>query len=79
LIGTGSRSNALTDFQHTIYHVHAPVCLEDGRSMYMPTLEALHEIVFAPDREGTQGGIGRDAAGERHGVQVGDVDALTIA
>eukprot|EP00929_Paragymnodinium_shiwhaense_P123816 TRINITY_DN9810_c1_g1_i2.p1 TRINITY_DN9810_c1_g1~~TRINITY_DN9810_c1_g1_i2.p1 ORF type:complete len:1528 (-),score=512.78 TRINITY_DN9810_c1_g1_i2:225-4733(-) len=49
LIGTGSRSNALTDFQHTIYHIHAPVKLEDGREMYMPALEALHEIAFAPE------------------------------
>eukprot|EP00913_Durusdinium_trenchii_P022893 g21495.t1 len=49
LIGTGSRSNALTDFQHTIYHVHAPVKLEDGRSMYLPCLEALYEIAFAPE------------------------------
>jgi len=49
LIGTGSRSNALTDFQHTIYHIHAPVKLEDGRGMYLPALEALHEIAFAPE------------------------------
>lgn len=49
LIGTGSRSNALTDFQHTIYHIHAPVKLEDGRSMYLPVLEALHEITFTPE------------------------------
>jgi len=49
LIGTGSRSNALTDFQHTIYHIHAPVKLEDGRGMYLPALEALHEIAFTPE------------------------------
>jgi predicted Zn-dependent peptidase len=49
LIGTGSRSNALTDFQHTIYHVHAPVEMEDGRGMYLPALEALNEIAFAPE------------------------------
>lgn len=49
LIGTGSRSNALTDFQHTIYHIHAPVKLEDGRGMYLPALEALYEIAFAPE------------------------------
>lgn len=49
LIGTGSRSNALTDFQHTIYHIHAPVRLEDGRGMYTLALEALHEIAFAPE------------------------------
>lgn len=49
LIGTGARSNALTDFQHTIYHIHAPVKLEDGRQMFLPTLEALHEIAFAPE------------------------------
>jgi len=49
LIGTGSRSNALTDFQHTIYHIHAPVKLEDGRGLYLPALEALNEIAFAPE------------------------------
>lgn len=49
LIGTGSRSNALTDFQHTIYHIHAPCQLEDGRNMYYPSLEALQEIAFAPE------------------------------
>jgi len=49
LIGTGSRSNALTDFQHTIYHIHAPVQLEDGRGMFLPALEALNEIAFAPE------------------------------
>jgi len=49
LIGTGSRSNALTDFQHTIYHIHAPVKLEDGRGMFLPALEALHEIAFVPE------------------------------
>eukprot|EP00927_Polykrikos_kofoidii_P077199 TRINITY_DN74169_c0_g1_i1.p1 TRINITY_DN74169_c0_g1~~TRINITY_DN74169_c0_g1_i1.p1 ORF type:complete len:1468 (+),score=168.81 TRINITY_DN74169_c0_g1_i1:121-4524(+) len=49
LIGTGSRSNALTDFQHTLYHIHAPVQFEDGREMYIPVLEALREIAFAPE------------------------------
>jgi len=49
LIGTGSRSNALTDFQHTIYHIHSPVKLEDGRGMYLPALEALNEIAFSPE------------------------------
>eukprot|EP00439_Symbiodinium_sp_Y106_P039140 s2007_g4.t1 len=49
LIGTGSRSNALTDFQHTIYHIHAPVKMEDGRSMYPLALEALSEIAFGPE------------------------------
>jgi len=49
LIGTGTRSNALTDFQHTIYHVHAPVARQNGSSMYVPVLEALHEIAFAPE------------------------------
>jgi len=49
LIGTGSRSNALTDFQHTIYHIHSPLTLEDGRDMYKPALEALNEIAFMPE------------------------------
>jgi predicted Zn-dependent peptidase len=25
LLGTGSRSNAYTDFHHTVFHVHSPL------------------------------------------------------
>jgi predicted Zn-dependent peptidase len=49
LVGTGSRSNALTDFQHTIYHIHAPNKLENGRDMFIPALGALNEIAFEPE------------------------------
>lgn len=26
LLGTGARSNAYTDFHHTVYHIHSPTC-----------------------------------------------------
>ena len=62
----GSRSNALTDFQHTIYHIHSPVKLEDGRGMYLPALEALNEIAFAPEMLPHR--IEKDPQGIRHGL-----------
>lgn len=36
----------LQHLRHTIYHVHAPVKLEDGRSMYLPCLEAMVAMVL---------------------------------
>eukprot|EP00850_Spirogloea_muscicola_P024490 SM000913S24374 [mRNA] locus=s913:667:1994:+ [translate_table: standard] len=30
LLGTGARSNAYTDFHHTVFHVHAPVTAQAG-------------------------------------------------
>lgn len=26
LLGTGARSNAYTDFHHTVFHIHSPTC-----------------------------------------------------
>eukprot|EP00930_Biecheleria_cincta_P003893 TRINITY_DN104800_c0_g1_i1.p1 TRINITY_DN104800_c0_g1~~TRINITY_DN104800_c0_g1_i1.p1 ORF type:complete len:1184 (+),score=166.75 TRINITY_DN104800_c0_g1_i1:55-3606(+) len=49
LFGSGARSNALTDFQHTVYHVHSPVTSESGRDLLTPALEALQDIAFAPN------------------------------
>lgn len=46
--GTGARSNALTDFQHTVYHVHAPVARESGADLLIPALEALQDVAFGP-------------------------------
>lgn len=37
--------------RHTIYHIHAPVKLEDGRGMYLPALEALGEFFLSPKKE----------------------------
>ncbi|CAI7791721.1 unnamed protein product [Closterium sp. NIES-54] len=31
LLGTGARSNAYTDFHHTVFHVHAPVTMQHPR------------------------------------------------
>eukprot|EP00237_Pycnococcus_provasolii_P000043 CAMPEP_0119197254 /NCGR_PEP_ID=MMETSP1316-20130426/13197_1 /TAXON_ID=41880 /ORGANISM="Pycnococcus provasolii, Strain RCC2336" /LENGTH=1235 /DNA_ID=CAMNT_0007193039 /DNA_START=21 /DNA_END=3730 /DNA_ORIENTATION=+ len=51
LLGTGSRSNAYTDFHHTVFHVHAPI-EDSSRPQDGPllprVLDALHEIAFAP-------------------------------
>lgn len=33
LAGTGSRSNAYTDFHHTVFHVHSPVTSPDGQPL----------------------------------------------
>ena len=49
LLGTGSRSNAYTDFHHTVFHVHAPLQSVNGVAMMPQVLEALHEIAFAPE------------------------------
>ncbi|GBG59232.1 hypothetical protein CBR_g32249 [Chara braunii] len=49
LLGTGARSNAYTDFHHTVFHVHAPVMVQaTGEPMLPLVLEALHEIAFKP-------------------------------
>ncbi len=50
LLGTGTRSNAYTDFHHTVFHVHAPnVNSTNGRPMLPQVLNALREIAFEPD------------------------------
>ena len=37
LLGTGARSNAYTDFHHTVFHVHAPgTNATTGRPMLPP-------------------------------------------
>ena len=49
LLGTGSRSNAYTDFHHTVFHVHAPMVNGiTGQPMLPQVLEALREIAFEP-------------------------------
>ena len=50
LLGTGTRSNAYTDFHHTVFHVHAPnMNSTNGRPMLPQVLNALREIAFEPD------------------------------
>eukprot|EP00245_Coleochaete_scutata_P005274 TRINITY_DN18712_c0_g1_i1.p1 TRINITY_DN18712_c0_g1~~TRINITY_DN18712_c0_g1_i1.p1 ORF type:complete len:1369 (+),score=265.63 TRINITY_DN18712_c0_g1_i1:154-4260(+) len=49
LLGTGARSNAYTDFHHTVFHVHAPVTIQGTNEPLLPlVLDALHEIAFKP-------------------------------
>lgn len=49
LLGTGARSNAYTDFHHTVFHVHAPCTMQGSEEPMLPmVLEALHEIAFQP-------------------------------
>jgi len=50
LLGTGTRSNAYTDFHHTVFHVHAPnTNSTNGKAMLPQVLSALREIAFEPD------------------------------
>jgi len=47
LLGTGARSNAYTDFHHTVFHVHSPVTAQGSQEPLLPlVLEALHEVCF---------------------------------
>lgn len=49
LLGTGCRSNAYTDFHHTVFHVHAPLETFMGAPLLPQVLEALREIAFEPE------------------------------
>ena len=40
----------LPNLRHTIYHIHAPVKLEDGRGMYLPALEATGRVFPFPKK-----------------------------
>ncbi|XP_073296699.1 LOW QUALITY PROTEIN: stromal processing peptidase, chloroplastic-like [Primulina huaijiensis] len=49
LLGTGARSNAYTDFHHTVFHIHSPTSPKDSEGDLMPgVLDALKEIAFHP-------------------------------
>ncbi|XP_019421372.1 PREDICTED: stromal processing peptidase, chloroplastic-like isoform X1 [Lupinus angustifolius] len=49
LLGTGARSNAYTDFHHTVFHIHAPTSTKDSNGDLLPVvLDALDEIAFHP-------------------------------
>lgn len=44
LLGTGARSNAYTDFHHTVFHVHAPLHnVSTGQPMLPEVRAALHK------------------------------------
>lgn len=50
LFGTGVRSNAYTDFHHTVFHVHSPLHnVSTGQEMLPQVFEALTEIAFQPE------------------------------
>ncbi|KAK2371891.1 putative mitochondrial-processing peptidase subunit beta, mitochondrial [Trifolium repens] len=48
LLGTGARSNAYTDFHHTVFHIHAPTTTKDSDDLLPSVLDALNEIAFHP-------------------------------
>ncbi|XP_057517630.1 stromal processing peptidase, chloroplastic isoform X1 [Amaranthus tricolor] len=49
LLGTGARSNAYTDFHHTVFHIHSPTRAKDSDGDLLPfVLDALNEIAFHP-------------------------------
>ncbi|CAF1729317.1 hypothetical protein Bca4012_042833 [Brassica carinata] len=49
LLGTGARSNAYTDFHHTVFHIHSPTHTKDSEDDLFPSvLDALNEIAFHP-------------------------------
>ncbi|CAL0332060.1 unnamed protein product [Lupinus luteus] len=48
LLGTGARSNAYTDFHHTVFHIHAPTSTKDSDDLLPVVLDALDEIAFHP-------------------------------
>ncbi|KAK7405953.1 hypothetical protein VNO78_07565 [Psophocarpus tetragonolobus] len=48
LLGTGARSNAYTDFHHTVFHIHAPTSTKDSDDLLPFVLDALNEIAFHP-------------------------------
>lgn len=49
LLGTGARSNAYTDFHHTVFHIHSPTRSKDSDGDLLPfVLDALNEIAFHP-------------------------------
>lgn len=50
LLGTGARSNAYTDFHHTVFHIHSPTRTKDSDGDLLPVvLDALNEIAFHPN------------------------------
>ncbi|KAK9684952.1 hypothetical protein RND81_10G245300 [Saponaria officinalis] len=49
LLGTGARSNAYTDFHHTVFHIHSTTHAKDADGDLLPfVLDALNEIAFHP-------------------------------
>ncbi|ONK70206.1 uncharacterized protein A4U43_C05F31360 [Asparagus officinalis] len=48
LLGTGARSNAYTDFHHTVFHVHSPTTSKASEDLLPSVLDALDEIAFHP-------------------------------
>lgn len=47
--GYGGRSNAYTDFQHTIFHVDVPTADASGKSLVGLTIDMLAEVAFGAE------------------------------
>ncbi|GJM97940.1 hypothetical protein PR202_ga14905 [Eleusine coracana subsp. coracana] len=46
LLGTGARSNAYTDFHHTVFHIHSPTKTKEyGEDLLPSVLDALNELL----------------------------------
>lgn len=54
LFSTGSKSNAYTDFHHTVYHFQCPNRDQSGRPLLPLALDALREIAFEPELLGSR-------------------------
>jgi predicted Zn-dependent peptidase len=48
LIGSGAKSNAFTDFHHTVFHIHSPHSTNVSSDMLPFTLATLNEVAFHP-------------------------------
>ena len=51
LLGTGARSNAYTDFHHTVFHVHSPLFNNNVRNSgpMLPQASRLPSLRFSSD------------------------------
>ena len=49
MLGTGARSNAYTDFHHTVFHIHSPLVNEHSPFSRKPMLpEVLLALIITP-------------------------------
>lgn len=46
LLGTGARSNAYTDFHHTVFHVHAPLINGTTGTPMLPQVGYMHSALY---------------------------------
>lgn len=48
LLGTGARSNAYTDFHHTVFHVHSPLVDEQNPYSRKAMLPEVYQLLYLP-------------------------------